>query len=64
MLTINFSPFPILESERLRFRKLTDNDAPEILELRGNPETMKFIPRPRSRKKHNKKAFSFMQNLV
>ncbi|MFI0426994.1 MAG: GNAT family N-acetyltransferase [Flavobacterium sp.] len=46
MLQLNFSPFPILESERLCFRKLTDNDAPEILVLRGNPETMKFIPRP------------------
>ncbi len=46
MLQLNFSPFPILESERLVFRKLTDTDAPEILELRGNPETMKFIPRP------------------
>jgi ribosomal-protein-alanine N-acetyltransferase len=46
MLQLNFSPFPILESERLRFRKLTNEDAPEILVLRGNPETMKFIPRP------------------
>lgn len=46
MLQLNFSPFPILESERLRFRKLTNEDAPEILTLRGNPETMKFIPRP------------------
>ena len=46
MLQLNFSPFPILESERLRFRKLTNDDAPEILVLRGNPETMKFIPRP------------------
>ena len=46
MLQLNFSPFPILESERLRFRKLTHEDAPEIIVLRGNPETMKFIPRP------------------
>ncbi len=46
MLQLNFSPFPILESERLRFRKLTITDAPEILKLRGNPETMKYIPRP------------------
>jgi [ribosomal protein S5]-alanine N-acetyltransferase len=46
MLHLNFSPFPILESERLRFRKLTNTDAPEIIELRGNPETMQFIPRP------------------
>ncbi len=46
MLQLNFSPFPILESERLRFRKLNNEDAPEILALRGNPEIMKFIPRP------------------
>jgi [ribosomal protein S5]-alanine N-acetyltransferase len=46
MLQLNFYPFPILESERLRFRRLTEADAPEILALRGNPETMKFIPRP------------------
>ena len=46
MLQLNFSPFPLLESERLQFRKLTDTDAPEILSLRGNPHTMKYIPRP------------------
>lgn len=46
MLQLNFTPFPLLESERLRFRKLTDADAPEILALRGDPETMRFIPRP------------------
>jgi len=46
MLQLNFSFFPILESERLCFRRLTNEDAPEIIVLRGNPETMKFIPRP------------------
>ena len=46
MLTFNFTPFPILESERLRFRKLSDEDINEIFELRSNPETMKYIPRP------------------
>jgi [ribosomal protein S5]-alanine N-acetyltransferase len=46
MLQLNFSPFPILESERLRFRKLTDKDAPEVLVLRGNTKTMQYIPRP------------------
>jgi ribosomal-protein-alanine N-acetyltransferase len=46
MLQLNFSPFPILESKRLQFRKLTPKDATEILLLRGNPETMKYIPRP------------------
>lgn len=46
MLQLNFTPFPLLESKRLLFRKLTDADASEILELRGNSETMRFIPRP------------------
>ena len=46
MLTLNFNPFPILTSERLRFRRLTDSDANEVFELRSNPETMKYIPRP------------------
>jgi ribosomal-protein-alanine N-acetyltransferase len=46
MLVLQFSPFPILESKHLRFRKLTEADAPKTLELRGNPETMRFIPRP------------------
>ena len=46
MLTLNFTPFPILESERLHFRKLSNDDASEIFELRSNPETMKYIPRP------------------
>ncbi|CAM3868351.1 GNAT family N-acetyltransferase [Flavobacterium cucumis] len=46
MLQLSFTPFPILTSEHLRFRKLTNEDAPDILVLRGNPETMKFIPRP------------------
>ncbi|BCY29474.1 GNAT family N-acetyltransferase [Flavobacterium okayamense] len=46
MLELNFKPFPNLQSERLTFRKLKDSDAPEILKLRGDKETMKFIPRP------------------
>lgn len=46
MLSLNFIPFPILESERLRYRRLTNDDAKEIFELRSNPETMKYIPRP------------------
>jgi ribosomal-protein-alanine N-acetyltransferase len=46
MFTINFQPFPILESERLVFRRLKDSDAPEVFKLRSNPENMKFIPRP------------------
>ncbi len=46
MLLLNFFPFPNLSSERLHFRRLTIDDAQEIFELRSNPETMKYIPRP------------------
>ncbi|WP_026711473.1 GNAT family protein [Flavobacterium filum] len=46
MLTLSFTPFPILESDRLLLRAVTVDDVNEVMELRGNPETMKFIPRP------------------
>lgn len=46
MLTINFSPFPILETERLLLRRVLPSDVKEMFELRSNPETMKYIPRP------------------
>lgn len=46
MLSINFNPFPLLESERLIFRAITNEDASIIFELRSNPETMKYVPRP------------------
>ena len=46
MLTINFNPFPNLETERLLLRRVDENDVNEIFALRSNPETMKYIPRP------------------
>ena len=46
MLTINFSPFPNLETDRLSLRRLLISDVNEIFALRSNPEVMKYIPRP------------------
>ena len=46
MLTLNFAPFPNLETERLLLRRVDSNDVKEIFALRSNPETMKYIPRP------------------
>lgn len=46
MLTINFSPFPNLETDRLTLRRVTVNDVNEIFDLRSNKEVMKYIPRP------------------
>lgn len=46
MLTLSFTPFPVLESNRLLLRAVTNEDVNEVLALRGNPKTMKYIPRP------------------
>lgn len=46
MLNFNFTPFPNVETERLILDRITENDLKEIFELRSNPETMKYIPRP------------------
>lgn len=46
MLEINFHPFPVLETERLILRRIVAGDAPQILKLRSDPGTMKYIPRP------------------
>jgi ribosomal-protein-alanine N-acetyltransferase len=46
MLTINFTPFPDLETKRLFLRRVTKNDVDSIFELRSNAKTMKYIPRP------------------
>lgn len=46
MLNFNFTPFPVIETERLILRRITNDDVKEVFELRSNPETMKYIPRP------------------
>lgn len=46
MLVINFSPFQNLETNRLLLRRINVDDIEEIIALRGNPKTMKYIPRP------------------
>jgi len=44
----NFSPFPILETERLFLRKLSLDDAEEIFALRSSDEVNKYIDRPKA----------------
>ena len=46
MLNFNFTPFPVIETERLILKRITNDDVNEVFELRSNPETMKYIPRP------------------
>jgi ribosomal-protein-alanine N-acetyltransferase len=46
MLTVNFSPFPVLSTERLILRQVDENDATGIFTLRSDAEIMQFIDRP------------------
>jgi ribosomal-protein-alanine N-acetyltransferase len=46
MLTVDFSPFPVLETDRLILRRITTDDAGAVFRLRSNPDTMKYVPRP------------------
>ena len=46
MLEVNFTPFPNLTTERLLLRQLTPDDVEEVYEIRSDPETMRYIPRP------------------
>ena len=58
MLTLNFNPFHDLETERLLLRRVDNNDYKEVLALRSNPETMKYIPRPLL--KNEEEAFAYI----
>jgi ribosomal-protein-alanine N-acetyltransferase len=45
MLQLNFSPFPVLKSNRLLLRELTIADAPELFILRSDEKVLQFIGR-------------------
>lgn len=45
-LNTDFSNFPILETENLLLREVTENDVDEVFFLRSDKDIMKFIPRP------------------
>lgn len=47
MLQVNFSPFPILVTERLVLRRTELSDAPSLFYLRSHDDVMRFIDRPR-----------------
>ncbi len=47
MLQVNFSPFPVLVTERLVLRRTELPDAPSLFYLRSHEEVMQFIDRPR-----------------
>lgn len=49
MLQLNFSPFPVIETERLLLRQFQMSDAEEYHLLRSDATVMQYIGRPRSK---------------
>ena len=43
MLELNFTPFPVLSTERLQLREITADDANEIFFLRSDKEVLKYL---------------------
>lgn len=56
MKELNFTPFPVLETERLVLRNLTNNDLEDVFDIRSNPVTMQYIPRPVAKTKEDAQA--------
>lgn len=46
MINLNFSPFPVLFTDRLQLRKISKNDASNLFSLRSDKKIMRFINRP------------------
>ena len=42
---MQFTPYPLIETKRLKMRKLTDDDAHDVFLMRSDPEVMRYIPR-------------------
>ncbi|TGE27723.1 GNAT family N-acetyltransferase [Hymenobacter metallicola] len=47
MLNIQFTPFPVLRTQRLTLRQLTAADAPIIQFFRSDADFLRYIPRPK-----------------
>ena len=45
-LIIDFSKFPVIETERLLLRQIAHDDAPIIFRLRSDMEVMRYLDRP------------------
>jgi [ribosomal protein S5]-alanine N-acetyltransferase len=62
MLNKNFTPFPVLTTERLTLRRLEMNDAQEIFTLRSDSEINKYLDRQPCTNIEDAKNFITMVN--
>jgi ribosomal-protein-alanine N-acetyltransferase len=62
MLNFNFNPFPLLETERLYLRNVTESDKNEVLAIRSDKQMMQYIPRPLT--KTTDEAVAFIKSIT
>ena len=43
---MQFTPYPLIETKRLKMRKLKDEDAKDVFLMRSDADVMRYIPRP------------------
>jgi len=48
MLHLNFTPFPVITTQRLILRRLTIKDVKDVMMIRSDEHVNKFIDRPKS----------------
>jgi len=64
MLIINLHPFPVLSTERLLLREITESDADDLFRLQGNAEVMKHIALPLKVVEESVLKIKFYQDLL
>ncbi|MBP8193282.1 MAG: GNAT family N-acetyltransferase [Chitinophagales bacterium] len=64
MLIINLHPFPVLSTERLLLREITESDADDLFRLQGNAEVMKHIALPLNAVEESVLKIKFYQDLL
>lgn len=57
MNTINFKPFPKLETNQYKLRQLNSDDAEKIFKIRSNIEVAKYLDRPLAKTINDGMAF-------
>jgi len=57
MLDFSFDPFPVITTERLILRRVTESDVNEILFLRSDKKVLEYISMPHTKSSEEARAF-------
>ncbi|MEJ7679888.1 MAG: hypothetical protein WKG06_18925 [Segetibacter sp.] len=61
MMTLNFTPFPVITTDRLVLRQVNKSDVNEIFILRSDQRVLKFLDRAPA--KSTEEAFTFIEKI-